>query len=209
MKVITLRIYNSTPYYDEMYKIHKEFDNNSIYLTASVDLGSPTYDHLTNILTVPGKDSLIPGILEKTVSGMQYCIDHFDFDILIRSNMSTIIDYKELEKQLMNIKNPLGGHIWNYKDFKFISGCCIVMNKDICRYLVMNKSDLLYHLSDDVAIGKLLLDKFSITFSSRYVQLGNPIQSACFYRFRNDESRYDNREQDIKKMEQFYKLLTE
>ena len=68
MKILTLRIYNSTVDYDEMYKLHKEYDNNSVYLTSSLLITESTYNPETQILTVPGNESLIPGILEKTKS---------------------------------------------------------------------------------------------------------------------------------------------
>ncbi len=83
MKILTLRIYNSTPDYDEMYRIHKQFDKNSIFLTASQSVSEPVYGAQTNILTVPGEESLIPGILYKTIKGIEYCLKQFEFDVLI------------------------------------------------------------------------------------------------------------------------------
>lgn len=211
MKILTLRIYNPTPDYDAMYELHRQYDKNSVYLVASELITEPIYNSETQILTVPGKETLIPGILEKTVKGIQYCLDHFSFDVLIRSNMSTVIDYTELEKQLAIIDQPYGGHIWVYGSgpnyFELVSGCCITMNRPICQYLVDHASELSYQLSDDLAIGKLLFRKFRFTFLTRYVQSNAITNSACFYRFRNDLSRYDQRESDIENMKHFYLLL--
>uniref|UniRef100_A0A6C0EP84 Uncharacterized protein n=1 Tax=viral metagenome TaxID=1070528 RepID=A0A6C0EP84_9ZZZZ len=209
MKVLTLRIYNSTIDYDEMYKIHKEYDKNSIYITSSISVIEPIYNPETQILTVPGKESLIPGILEKTLSGIEYCLKNFEFDILIRSNMSTVIDYDELKKQILTINKPYGGHVWQINIeghcFNFVSGCCIVLNKDICNYLINNKTNLLYHLPDDVAIGKLLNNKFLITFSTKYNETNIISKNTCFYRFRNDLTRYDMRQLDLYNMKNFYR----
>ena len=211
MKILTLRIYNTTPDYDNMYKLHKQYDKNSIYLTSSVLITEPNYNPETQILTVQGKESLVPGILEKTLLGIEYCLKNFEFDVLIRSNMSTVIDYVELEKQISTIDNPYGGHIWafNQKEqrFNFVSGCCIVLNKDICNYLLDNKNDLVYQLPDDVAIGKLLEKKFPFTFSTPYAQTTVISKNTCFYRFRNDLSRYTHREADINNMKIFYQKI--
>jgi hypothetical protein len=211
MKILTLRIYNSTPDYDNMYNIHKHYDKNSIYLTSSISVTEPNYNPETQILTVVGTESLIPGILEKTILGIEFCLKNLEFDVLIRSNMSTAIDYVELEKQISTIHNPYGGHIWEFSQrkvrFNFISGCCIVLNKDICNYLLDNKNDLIYQLPDDVAIGKLLGKKFQPTFSTRFAETTIISNNICFYRFRNDSSRYDHREFDIDNMKIFYKNL--
>lgn len=211
MKILTLRIYNSTIDYDQMYMLHKEYDKNSIYLTTSQDTLIPIYDENTKILTIPGSESLIPGILEKTINGIDYCLKNFEFDILVRSNMSTVVDYNELEKQLCSIGRPYGGHIWGFNlrgsYFNFVSGSCIVMNKEICNYLIDNKNNLIYELSDDVAIGKLLSEKFPITFSTTYNQTNTICKNTCFYRFRNNLERYDCRENDIKNMRRFYQAL--
>lgn len=208
MKILTLRIYNSTPYYDEMYTLHRMYDKNSVYLMCSPTISEPTYDEKTCILTVPGQESFIPGILDKTLKGIEYCLKHFNFDILIRSNMSTIIDYVELTKQLSRIQRPYGGNIWPYnfqgKRFNYISGCCTVMNKDICMFLLNNKKDLIWSISDDVAIGMALFNTFPITFSTRFQQTNTVIRSTCFYRFRKNKTRYDDRSVDIVNMKNFY-----
>lgn len=211
MKILTLRIYNSTHDYDSMYKLHKQYDTNSIYLISSTSITEPNYNPETQMLTVPGKESLIPGILEKTILGIEYCLKNFEFDVLIRSNMSTVIDYVELKNQLSKINNPYGGHIWGFsfqnEPFNFVSGCCIVLNKDICNYLLENKNDLVYHLPDDVAIGFLLRKQFHSTFYTQYCQKNIISDNTCFYRFRNDLTRYTNRETDINNMEIFYQKL--
>lgn len=212
MKILTLRIYNHTPDYDNMYDLHMQYDTNSVFLIASPDILEATYDPKTKILTVPGNESLVPGILQKTIKGVKYCLDNFEFDILIRSNMSTIVNYSELEKQLITIPSIYGGHVWKYfillKYYSFISGCCTVMDKEVCNYLVNTQHSLLYSLEDDVAIGKLLSNRFPITFTTRYSQTKTITPNTCFYRFRQNTKRYDQRESDIFNMTNFYKLLS-
>jgi len=217
MKIITLRIYNSTPYYDAMYELHRKFDKNSVYLMACPTITEPTYNLEKCVLKVPGNESLIPGILEKTILGIQYCIQHFSFDILIRSNMSTIINYEELENQLSKITTHIyGGQIWSVVNKRllmpvrhtFISGCCTVMDKIVCQSVVDGTYSLKYK-PDDVAIGYYLHKIYNITFNSSYKETDEKKQGTCFYRFRKDRTRYDNREEDIQKMSKFYQLLTE
>ena len=210
MKVLTLRIYNSTPEYDQMYILHKENDPNSIFLTASSDLSEPIYNPETRILTVPGIESLVPGILQKTIHGIRYCLEKFEFDILIRSNLSTIIDYTELTKHVENIQNSYGGHTWTFNLYgsmcEFVSGCCITMSKSICKYLCDNMSSLNWAIPDDVAIGYLVSSRYPITFRSKYVQTQIRIPNTIFYRFRRDLSTREHREADIQDMKHLYSL---
>jgi hypothetical protein len=213
MKILTLRIYNSTPYYDEMLKLHQQYDKNSVYVTASPSVVIPTFDSTTNILTVNGTESLIPGVLRKTLKAIEYCLKNFEFDVLIRSNMSTVLDYDELEKQLETIKRPVyGGHPWNYRitqniihttHFKFISGCCTVMDREVCNYLI-HQPEFLNNVYDDVAIGYCLYKRFPITFVRPFVEATQRINTQCFYRFRKDMTRYDNRKEDVQNMKKLY-----
>jgi len=49
-----------------------------------------------HMLYIKCSESYIPGILHKTIDAMKYCMQTYDFDILIRSNISTIIDFHRL-----------------------------------------------------------------------------------------------------------------
>jgi hypothetical protein len=188
-----------------------QYDTNSVFLIASPNISEPIYDSETKILSVPGNESLIPGILQKTIKGIQYCLDNFEFDILIRSNMSTIVNYNELNKQLTNITSIFGGQIISHchilAPLKFISGCCTVMDKQVCNYLVTNQNILRYYLPDDVAMGNLLYKKIPITFTTLFSTKKTITKDICFYRFRKDLTRYDERTSDINDMSNFYKLM--
>jgi len=168
------------------------------------------------MIKIRGFESIIPGILDKTIKAIEICLQEFKFDILVRSNMSTVIDTFELSSQLQNVSGPIyGGHDWNltwydpkynitreFRDLnwglRFVSGTSIVLSRDMCEYIISNKTDLNTNIIDDVAIGLLLKNVQCNTF--RCMLRNTPIditEKACFYRCKNN----------VNSMRQMYHIL--
>jgi hypothetical protein len=64
-------------------------------------------------LFVPCKEQY-ENILEKSILGIRYVLDNFDFDVLVRTNVSTYFDSKRLTRELeKNIysKPFVGGYV--------------------------------------------------------------------------------------------------
>ena len=135
------------------------------------------YEIVDNIIYISGKESYIPGILEKTLKAFDI-FKYYDYDYIVRSNISTIINYKELFKHLKMENFDYGGPQYYtfttidlqagmtkekndiYKDHHFITGICVIFSKKTIKLLTDNMEDvLLYELIDDVAIGVYLHDK--------------------------------------------------
>lgn len=110
-------------------------------------------------------------IMHKTVMSMEaVCNKHKDFDFLVRTNISTIIDIENLMKFLHSIpKNNIfcGGSIMNLKLLDhncgindkslfgtvYIQGTGIIMSKDIVTSVCNNKTKFNYSVVDDVSFG--------------------------------------------------------
>ena len=45
-----------------------------------------------DILYIPGTESM-PGVQHKIVEAMRYCLQHIPFDVLVQSNISTVVDF--------------------------------------------------------------------------------------------------------------------
>ena len=118
------------------------------------------------------KESIIPGIFEKTLLSLNKIKNKYDF--YIRTNLSTFVIFDHLKyhlKSLPNKKYIYSGYM--YKDItdyrenikigytpKFISGMSIILNNNSVNLLVKKGFDQKYNnnLNDDVNISKIFID---------------------------------------------------
>lgn len=177
MKILVLRIFSHSERYDKMYDIHRKYGDESIYVIHNPDLESEyRYTDTTKLLEIKGHETYIPGILIKTLKAIDICLKLFDFDILVRSNISTIINKDVLEEKLS--KHDIsglfyGGSIVNLISFqpqygytieqfndlyglKYIPGTNKILSRELCYKLITGTLD--YTLLDDLSIGKFCLD---------------------------------------------------
>lgn len=210
-KILILRIFNSNLEYERLMKdIHLQNEENNLFIVHSNDISTEwKYDELTRTLYIKGNETFIPGILNKTIKAIEICLSLFEFDVLVRSNISTVIDQKELTKVLETINDSYiyGGppNIMNYiaedagvtvevlrniYGLQYISGTGIILSKNVCEYLISNKQLIDIRLIDDVAIG-LLLRNFKMNIISPFISgpIYNP--TTIFYRFKTVD-RYND-----------------
>lgn len=112
-------------------------------------------------------ESLIPGIFQKTVVGLNNLIDKYD--IFIRTNLSTIFFEShliQLCEKYKNINYPLyvGSHIDKYfggYQYEWAMGNSIILNKQAARLLIRDGIQPQYfnnkNTPDDVLIAYILL----------------------------------------------------
>jgi len=106
-------------------------------------------------------------ILQKTIIGIQYLIEFVDFDLIIRTNVSTYFEDAKIRKMVENIdlgKNFFGGYVESCQDyfgegqksFNFVSGTGIFLTKSTAKSLCkMNYQDYI-GIPDDVAISHFM-----------------------------------------------------
>ena len=108
---------------------------------------------------VKGVESYAPGILVKTLKAMEYVYKRFDFDFLIRTNLSSFWNFS-LYKKVFNtpvnnlVKASIGLNIHNHTHFPEGSG--IILSKDIIYTMINNQNSFDYSINDDLAIGLFL-----------------------------------------------------
>jgi hypothetical protein len=179
-KILNLILYNTNDKHEEhMREIlmeHNKNHNIESYFYC-YKLGAKKARLMNGVLYIPGKESYLPGVLEKTLDALKFFKDK-KYDYIVRSNISTIVNYNELYKQLKAGELDYGGPLYYvgplvdlnagmtkekhaiYKDHHFVSGICIVFSKTAVKLLVENKKTILsYGIIDDVAIGIFLHDK--------------------------------------------------
>jgi len=122
-----------------------------------------------NTLFVPCREEYSQ-ILNKTILGIKYIIENIDFDILIRSNVSTYFEPQLLVKELSHPAYKgsfFGGYFdkssqkvfGNTRSFEYISGTGIFLSKYAATELCKIKKDDYKNIHDDLAIFHFLDSK--------------------------------------------------
>ncbi len=127
------------------------------------------FDGITLFVPCPEEYSLI---LKKTILGVRYLADHFDFDVLIRTNVSTYFHIPRLFAELQNQKysgdffggyfdRTSGGYFDRSTSFEYISGTGIFLSKGATNELSKLDWKEYVGVADDVAIDHFLQAKVS------------------------------------------------
>jgi hypothetical protein len=213
--------------YDDMYKITKQYyqqfhNVTTIYYTFSESI-QDAYQIIDGILYLPGKETYTPGILDKTIKAFEFVKDK-SFDYLIRSNISTIINFNHLSSILIQYPVNFGGgivytHTWGGKNHErynthFPSGTTIILSKPMLIGLLDKKDKINYNIIDDLEIGYVIEKEFpylpfySLEHYFAYVDEKTDIDqldytNTIFYR-----NKSDNRKHDIQNMKKIVSYLS-
>ena len=108
LKYVNLVLYSEDREYDKMKEItevyYDKFENVKTIYYKFDDKINDEYKMEGNLLKIKGKETYVPGILEKTIKSMEY-VANDQYDYLVRSNISTIVNFKLLDEEL--IKTPI------------------------------------------------------------------------------------------------------
>ena len=150
----------------------------TLFIVLDPTVEVPVYDAGTWILRLPGTESVVPGVLDKTVRALHWAFSAgFQFEYVVRSNISTLIQLPPLNAELRMHEakdariHYAGGHVlmlsWidaahgivshDLFGMYFASGSCIVLSQKCARDLLHCSLDRT--IVDDVAIAAALLDK--------------------------------------------------
>lgn len=113
------------------------------------------------------EDSLVPGIINKTILGIEAMQSRLDeFDYIIRTNLSSFFPFDNLKKYLNKLPRQncyAGITLYGIKHLpqevlfiSFISGAGIILSRDLVKLLIKNHQDFDKYkaiLPDDVFIG--------------------------------------------------------
>jgi len=174
--IVNLVLYSKNPEYDEMYNITRKYYSRfhnvkTIYYRFNPDI-TTDYELIDDVLNIKGEETYVPGILDKTVKAFEYVNKNYTFDYLVRSNISTIINFDLLCEELQNQKTPIQygagtKMVLNWLDEPsgivdktyfgtvYGSGTSIILSKDTLAKFLSKKQYIHYNLIDDVAIGVL------------------------------------------------------
>lgn len=178
IKFINLVLYSTGEEYDEMYRMTKKYYSSFPNVTTLYYLFDPEikkdYVLKDDVLRIKGTESYIPGILAKTMKALAYTEKNYDFDYVVRSNISTIVDFDLLSDYMQETPIEYGGGLRNeYKDegetysdlngLIYVSGTAIIFSRKTLRDVLRKQKHLRMDLIDDVALGLLMRDELPET----------------------------------------------
>lgn len=239
INILNLVLYSDSPEYNEMYNItnehYKKYKNvKTVYYKFhsnndnDKDKERYIYDENKNILHIKGKDTYLPGILDKTLKAFYYFKDDYKkYDYIVRTNISSIVNFNnlcdELEKRPLNYGTSISLKITkNYRDpncginddryqeTKYASGTCIIFSRRLFGDILSKINLFDYSVIDDVSFGYFVKNntKYTLENLGRYMLTDSNIfkdkNIDKYILFRN---RSDNRNKDIETMKYIVKNI--
>ena len=234
ISIINLVLYSNDKEYDTMYDITKKYYSKfsnvkTIYYKFNQDLTN-NYELKDDILHIKGNETYIPGILDKTIKAFQYIENNYHFEYVIRSNISTIVDFDLLTEYLQGIPIQYGGGLKNmisgdknHPDLEkliYASGTSIIFSKSTLKEFLNKKQHIREDLIDDVSIGVLMRDHLYYVQQhyipeNRFIfipdengdrsKIIDVIRDKSYIFYRN---RQPDRKTDVKQMEIIIEYLT-
>lgn len=123
-------------------------------------------------LVLNTKDSIIPGILIKTLMAFKYIENNYTYKHILRTNLSSfyLIDNLLKTSRILPQNDVYAGvnGIHKQKQINFISGASFWLSQDNVRFIIFNENNLLHSVHDDVSIGEIMKSK-TFTKLSRYI----------------------------------------
>jgi hypothetical protein len=183
MKILHLVLYSETEHYARMKSITSEFyktynafvDTYYYYFDNTI---TNLYELQDNDLKIKGSETYKPGILDKTIKAFEYfknTLNNLDnYDYIIRSNISTVINFDKILNILSDNYYDYGFYLFNRQKYKFSSGTSILLSNKMIHFILNNKNKLDYDTIDDVEIGNILYKNIDT------LKFCNIIHKVCF-----------------------------
>src|SRR5689334_3538102 len=110
--ILNLILYNDSKAYSQMRNILDTYLSakgiNYYFYCYRKDI-SDEYVFDGKMLYIRGLETFIPGVLKKTLSAFEICRQKFEFRYLVRTNISTIVNFDLLTKYLESTHIDYGG----------------------------------------------------------------------------------------------------
>ena len=166
MKIIQLILYSDDiPQYVELKRLSslyneemsKQYDYKYFFILFKEDLTSDIVEE-DHVIYVKGKESITPGLYEKTIKAIEYVNSKYEYDYLVRTNVSSFWKIPSLFELAKTFPKSGATGVLTFNDF--ISGTNIILTKDVATTLTTYKeaTDI-----DDVLISRYLKRFTTIT----------------------------------------------
>jgi hypothetical protein len=159
MKVLMLVISSDT---DPVYAHHRTVWRRYMTSHPDIDCFFIQYSLFVRFPTLHANTLLFPGveryghITAKTIEALSYCLRRKSYDYVVRTNLSSVWDFKNLLSFLEASPRTrlYSGQLSEFRGVTFASGCGFILSQDVATALVTNGSDIarITHIPDDVVI---------------------------------------------------------
>jgi len=113
------------------------------------------------------EENYYPGMITKTMRGMEYIENNYDYDFLLRTNISTFWDFETLLNRLDREpkENCFTGTLRTcvYIDRKspnYVSGVDLLLSRDLVQEMVRNQKEVISeNLPEDWALSQFFIDR--------------------------------------------------
>ena len=186
--ILILSIYNETPFYNKMREIQRKYvhsNSNIKYYFITFRNQEQRIECEDDMIYCRGEEGFHTIIL-KTLMVLQYLIQEKKqiFDYVIRTNVSTLIQYSVLLRQIESLPRSniyIGGNVMELKWCKldnpdvvkhqlyglnFVQGSSIVWSYDVVCHFLNRIDEIPKNLSDDVAFAVFIRDKDAVSYES-------------------------------------------
>jgi len=130
---------NDNPIYAELKKLHVIYLKNYVPLIRFyfVEFRKDQEEIVIendNHIYIQGEESINPGMILKTCKAIEYLNEHYNYEFIVRTNLSTFFYMQNLLEYLLIIPstNSCGG--FNYRNF--ITGTGIFLSRDVANQIV-------------------------------------------------------------------------
>lgn len=244
MRILHLVLYSPSEIYDHMREIlfpwNKRFDTPSefnvttLYYFFDPDVTEITIQEEDGIMRIPGKETFMPGILDKTILAFQHFFEGDEkkpFDYVVRSNISTVVNFP-LCLQLLRNNNRFffgGPCVMEVKTlipscgltdtsnlpFYLVCGNMMIFHADAIRLLLSQLHLLCRTMIDDISISLFFKqlggsnnNNFIRKLGSQYLSFSRRYNVDKSVAFRNQNNNKEDRTEDMDAMKKQIQALT-
>ena len=165
--VILVIASHDTDYYHKARSVWKKYMNLFPSIKVYMLYGATTLPDQdeSDLVYEDISETYIPGILKKTIRAMKHVHNTCTYDYLIRTNISTLWDLRNIEQLLLSCPTTrcyAGGHnlhpltiysgesiILNLNNVNIYSGVSIILTPDLVEEFINQTYDYIINLSDD------------------------------------------------------------
>ena len=174
MKILILSIYSDNPLYKNMLELQRTYLHSNPNITSyfiQFRTQSEPVEIVNDFIYINGIESRMK-ITEKTLLSLKYLLETkgFEFDFIIRTNISTLINFTQLftfldsipkfniycTGNLLNLQwiDKTSG-ITNRKLFGtlYAAGTSIILSPDVANFMIKNIDKFRHDIIDDLSIG--------------------------------------------------------
>ena len=151
------------PFFPVLKKIYQAYMNEVADIKVLFVYGRSTEPLGENDLSYDVIENDYPGIITKTLLAMEQVDKEYDYDFIVRTNLSTFWDLPKLSVRLDTLPKTkcLAGTPVDFKDpegnaYNYVAGFDLVMSRDIVKLLVENKQAVIeqnvYAMMEDLSL---------------------------------------------------------